>query len=79
DPPAYANGPVQGYRLFWTETMTGREQHVEVDGLSYRLEGLKKFTEYTLRFLAFNRYGPGVSSQDVTVTTLSDGEWDLGF
>ena len=47
---------------------------MEVDGLSYRLEGLKKFTEYTLRFLAYNRYGPGVSTEDVTVTTLSDGE-----
>ncbi|NXL10303.1 DCC protein, partial [Mesembrinibis cayennensis] len=72
DPPAYANGPVQGYRLFCTETATGREQNVEVEGLSYRLEGLKKFTEYTLRFLAYNRYGPGVSTEDVTVTTLSD-------
>ncbi|NXW01616.1 DCC protein, partial [Fregetta grallaria] len=72
DPPAYANGPVQGYRLFCTETATGREQNVEVDGLSYRLEGLKKFTEYTLRFLAYNRYGPGVSTEDVTITTLSD-------
>ncbi|XP_074933177.1 netrin receptor DCC [Phalacrocorax aristotelis] len=72
DPPAYANGPVQGYRLFCTETATGREQNVEVDGLSYRLEGLKKFTEYSLRFLAYNRYGPGVSTEDVTVTTLSD-------
>ncbi|NXS67671.1 DCC protein, partial [Pandion haliaetus] len=72
DPPAYANGPVQGYRLFCTEMATGREQNVEVDGLSYRLEGLKKFTEYTLRFLAYNRYGPGVSTEDVMVTTLSD-------
>ncbi|NXO03178.1 DCC protein, partial [Rhinopomastus cyanomelas] len=72
DPPAYANGPIQGYRLFCTETATGREQNVDVDGLSYRLEGLKKFTEYTLRFLAYNRYGPGVSTEDVTVTTLSD-------
>uniref|UniRef100_A0A8C4UNC6 Netrin receptor DCC n=1 Tax=Falco tinnunculus TaxID=100819 RepID=A0A8C4UNC6_FALTI len=72
DPPAYANGPIQGYRLFCTETATGKEQNVEVDGLSYRLEGLKKFTEYTLRFLAYNRYGPGVSTEDVTVTTLSD-------
>ncbi|NXW81979.1 DCC protein, partial [Alopecoenas beccarii] len=49
-------------------------QTVEVDGLSYRLEGLKKFTKYTLRFLAYNRYGPGVSSGEVTVTTLSDSE-----
>ncbi|NXD09458.1 DCC protein, partial [Nothocercus nigrocapillus] len=72
DPPAYANGPVQGYRLFCTETATGKEQNIEVDGLSYRLEGLKKFTEYTLRFLAYNRYGPGVSTEELVVTTLSD-------
>ncbi|NWX87347.1 DCC protein, partial [Nothoprocta pentlandii] len=72
DPPAYANGPVQGYRLFCTETATGKEQTVEVDGLSYRLEGLKKFTEYVLRFLAYNRYGPGVSTEELVVTTLSD-------
>ncbi|XP_038258330.1 netrin receptor DCC isoform X2 [Dermochelys coriacea] len=70
--PAYANGPVQGYRLFCTETATGKEQNIEVDGLSYKLEGLKKFTEYTLRFLAYNRYGPGVSTEDLTVMTLSD-------
>lgn len=50
-------------------------QNIEVDGLSYKLEGLKKFTEYTLRFLAYNRYGPGVSTDDVTVVTLSDGKW----
>ncbi|XP_050800593.1 netrin receptor DCC isoform X1 [Gopherus flavomarginatus] len=72
EPPAYANGPVQGYRLFCTETATGKEQNIEIDGLSYKLEGLKKFTEYTLRFLAYNRYGPGVSTEDLTVMTLSD-------
>ncbi|KAG6930424.1 DCC netrin 1 receptor [Chelydra serpentina] len=72
EPPAYANGPVQGYRLFCTETATRKEQNIEVDGLSYKLEGLKKFTEYTLRFLAYNRYGPGVSTEDLTVMTLSD-------
>ncbi|KAI4564773.1 hypothetical protein MJG53_015785, partial [Ovis ammon polii x Ovis aries] len=72
EPPAYANGPVQGYRLFCTEVSTGKEQNIEVDGLSYKLEGLKKFTEYSLRFLAYNRYGPGVSTDDVMVVTLSD-------
>ncbi|NXG32282.1 DCC protein, partial [Dromaius novaehollandiae] len=72
DPPAYANGPIQGYRLFCTETATGKEQNIEVDGLSYRLEGLKKFTEYSVRFLAYNRYGPGVSTEEIAVTTLSD-------
>uniref|UniRef100_A0A8C6XTR2 DCC netrin 1 receptor n=1 Tax=Naja naja TaxID=35670 RepID=A0A8C6XTR2_NAJNA len=72
EPPAYANGPVQGYKLYYTEGPTGKEQTVEVNGLSYKLEGLKIFTEYTLRFLAYNHYGPGVSTEGLTVKTLSD-------
>jgi hypothetical protein len=36
--------------------------------------GLKKFTEYSIRVVAFNRHGPGVSTGDITVTTLSDGK-----
>uniref|UniRef100_A0A4W3I9X8 DCC netrin 1 receptor n=1 Tax=Callorhinchus milii TaxID=7868 RepID=A0A4W3I9X8_CALMI len=72
EPPAYANGPIQGYRFFWMEITNRNEQSVEVDGLSYRLEGLRKFTDYSLRVLAFNRHGAGVSTEDVLVSTLSD-------
>ncbi|NXC65317.1 DCC protein, partial [Aleadryas rufinucha] len=49
-------------------------QSVDVDGRSFLLEGLKKFMEYRLRFLAYNRHGPGISSEQLSVTTLSDGE-----
>ncbi|XP_015219478.2 netrin receptor DCC isoform X2 [Lepisosteus oculatus] len=70
--PAYANGPIQGYRLFWTETSTDKEQSVDVSGKSFKLEGLKKFTEYTIRILAYNLYGPGTATEDLTVATLSD-------
>ncbi|KAK1787269.1 hypothetical protein P4O66_002779 [Electrophorus voltai] len=73
EPPAYANGPIQGYRLLWTETSTGKEQSVEVLGQSYRMEGLKKFTQYSLRVLALNRHGPGIATEDLLTTTLSDG------
>lgn len=52
-------------------------QTVEVNGVSYKLEGLKIFTEYTLRFLAYNHYGPGVSTEGLTVRTLSDGKLEL--
>ncbi|KAG7477137.1 hypothetical protein MATL_G00090940 [Megalops atlanticus] len=72
DPPAYVSSPIQGYRLHWTETATEREQIMEVNGQSYKLEGLKKFTEYSIRVLAYNRYGPGVSPENLLVTTLSD-------
>lgn len=49
-------------------------QNVEVVGQSYRMEGLKKFTEYSLRVLAVNRHGPGLSDIDMLITTLSDGK-----
>lgn len=49
-------------------------QSVEVSGLNYKMDGLNKFTEYTVRVLAFNRYGPGAASEATSVTTHSDGE-----
>uniref|UniRef100_A0AAZ3SK62 Contactin-3 n=1 Tax=Oncorhynchus tshawytscha TaxID=74940 RepID=A0AAZ3SK62_ONCTS len=73
DAPVYANGPLLGYRLLWTETPSGKEQSVEVNGQSYKMEGLQKFTEYSLCVLALNRYGPGISTEDMSITTLSDG------
>ncbi|NXO25573.1 DCC protein, partial [Cisticola juncidis] len=73
DPPAFSDAPIQGFRLFWKEADTGREQSVDVDGRSYRLEGLKKAQQYRLRFLAYNRHGPGIASAELGVTTLSDG------
>uniref|UniRef100_A0A3B5LAS6 DCC netrin 1 receptor n=1 Tax=Xiphophorus couchianus TaxID=32473 RepID=A0A3B5LAS6_9TELE len=72
EPPSLPNGPVLGYRLLWTESPSGKEQSVEVSGINYKMDGLNKFTEYTVRVLAVNRYGPGTASETVTVTTHSD-------
>ncbi|CAG5867129.1 unnamed protein product [Menidia menidia] len=72
DPPGLPNGPVLGYRLLWTESPSGKEQSVEVTGLNYKMDGLNKFTEYKVRVLAINRYGPGTASETISVTTLSD-------
>uniref|UniRef100_A0A3B5AZH7 Contactin-3 n=1 Tax=Stegastes partitus TaxID=144197 RepID=A0A3B5AZH7_9TELE len=77
EPPSHPNGPVLGYRLLWTESPSGKEQSVEVNGLNYKMEGLNKFTEYTVRVLAINRYGPGTASEPVGITTQSDGELDI--
>uniref|UniRef100_A0A8D3BVM2 Contactin-3 n=1 Tax=Scophthalmus maximus TaxID=52904 RepID=A0A8D3BVM2_SCOMX len=70
EPPVQPNGPLLGYRLLWSESPTGKD--VEVNGLNYKMEGLNKFTEYTVRVLAINRYGPGTATEPVGVTTQSD-------
>uniref|UniRef100_A0A7N6AAG3 DCC netrin 1 receptor n=1 Tax=Anabas testudineus TaxID=64144 RepID=A0A7N6AAG3_ANATE len=72
EPPTQPNGPILGYRLLWTESPSSKEQSVEVSGLNFKMEGLNKFTEYTVRVLAINRYGPGTTSETISVTTLSD-------
>lgn len=41
----------------------------------YKLEGLKKFTEYIFRFLVYNRYGLGVFIDDIIVVTFFDGKF----
>uniref|UniRef100_A0A3P8WGH9 DCC netrin 1 receptor n=1 Tax=Cynoglossus semilaevis TaxID=244447 RepID=A0A3P8WGH9_CYNSE len=65
DEPSQPNGPVLSYRLLWSESPSGKEQSVEVNGQNYKMEGLNKFTEYTVRAQAINRYGPGASSEAV--------------
>uniref|UniRef100_A0A8C4GMT6 Netrin receptor DCC n=1 Tax=Dicentrarchus labrax TaxID=13489 RepID=A0A8C4GMT6_DICLA len=72
EPPSQPNGPVLGYRLLWTESPSGKEQSVEVNGLNYKMDGLNKFTDYTVRVLAINRYGPGTALETASVTTQSD-------
>uniref|UniRef100_A0AAQ4Q4V1 Contactin-3 n=1 Tax=Gasterosteus aculeatus aculeatus TaxID=481459 RepID=A0AAQ4Q4V1_GASAC len=72
DPPSQPNGPILGYRLLWTESPSAKEQSVEVNGLNYKMEGLNKFTEYTVRVSAINRYGPGPAPETASVTTQSD-------
>ncbi|XP_036399492.1 neogenin-like [Megalops cyprinoides] len=70
--PLTGNGDILSYKLYYMEKGLGNEQDLDVAGLSYTLTGLKKFTEYSFRVVAYNKHGPGVSTEDVGVRTLSD-------
>ncbi|XP_064421842.1 neogenin 1a isoform X3 [Latimeria chalumnae] len=70
--PLSGNGEIQNYKLYYMEQGTGIEQDVDVTGLYYTINGLKKYTEYSFRVVALNKHGPGVSTQDVTAQTFSD-------
>uniref|UniRef100_A0A3P8VK11 Neogenin 1b n=1 Tax=Cynoglossus semilaevis TaxID=244447 RepID=A0A3P8VK11_CYNSE len=72
DIPLTGNGEILSYKLYYTDKSFDSEQDVDVDGQSYAMTGLKKNTEYSFRVVANNKHGPGVSTEDVVVRTLSD-------
>uniref|UniRef100_A0A3B5MJ59 Uncharacterized protein n=1 Tax=Xiphophorus couchianus TaxID=32473 RepID=A0A3B5MJ59_9TELE len=72
DKPLTGNGDILSYKLYYTDRSIGTEEDVDIDGQSYTMAGLKKNTEYSFRVVANNKHGPGVSTEDVMVRTLSD-------
>ncbi|GAA6109188.1 neogenin isoform X1 [Tachysurus ichikawai] len=70
--PLTGNGEIQTYKLYYSEKGKDVEQDTDVLGLSYTMTGLKKFTLYSFRVVAYNKHGPGVSTDDLMVHTLSD-------
>uniref|UniRef100_A0A3B5RAP4 Neogenin 1b n=1 Tax=Xiphophorus maculatus TaxID=8083 RepID=A0A3B5RAP4_XIPMA len=72
DKPLTGNGDILSYKLYYTDRSVGTEEDVDIDGQSYTMAGLKKNTEYSFRVVANNKHGPGVSTEDVMVRTLSD-------
>ncbi|XP_070684464.1 neogenin 1a isoform X2 [Pempheris klunzingeri] len=72
DKPVTGNGEILTYKLYYTDKSFGSEQDIDVDSQSYTMTGLKKNTEYSFRVVANNKHGPGVSTEDVIVRTLSD-------
>ncbi|KAF7668299.1 hypothetical protein LDENG_00019590 [Lucifuga dentata] len=70
--PLTGNGDILNYKLYYTDKSLGKEQDKDIYSQSYTMTGLKKNNEYSFRVVAYNKHGPGVSTEDVTVRTLSD-------
>ncbi|XP_058850969.1 neogenin-like isoform X8 [Acipenser ruthenus] len=70
--PLLGKGEIQNYKLYYMEKGLGNEQDVDVGGLSYTINGLKKYTDYSFRVVAYNKHGLGVSTEDVVARTFSD-------
>uniref|UniRef100_A0A8C1UET6 Neogenin 1a n=1 Tax=Cyprinus carpio TaxID=7962 RepID=A0A8C1UET6_CYPCA len=72
DMPLTGNGEIQNYKIYYMEKGMDSEQDLDVNTLFYTMTGLKKFTEYSFRVVAYNKHGPGVSTEDISVRTYSD-------
>ena len=76
-PEGYVHGIVQGYRVFYSENKNISYVNVATDPENHQLyvTGLKKFTKYSVKVLAFTRKGDGAVSTDISVLTDEDGNY----
>lgn len=73
-PDGYVHGILRGYRVLFKEEGDIYYQNVTTVNQSLELEGLQKFTNYSVRVLAFTSIGDGNVSDPFTVSTDQDGK-----
>ena len=72
-PPKLVVGtPIRNYKLFYMETGSAEEHEIVTTHDSHLIHGLKPYTDYSVWVVAFNENGPGTSTEEVQVRTLSD-------
>lgn len=79
-PEGYVHGILQGYHVFYSEMTADKNisyVNVATDPENHQLyvTGLKKFTKYSVKVLAFTRKGDGAVSTDISVVTDEDGNY----
>lgn len=76
-PPSLSD-PITHYKLYYCNVNDGVvEYDTNVFETKYTVTDLLKFSRYGFRVVAFNKNGPGVSSEEVTCRTFSDGELEI--
>lgn len=73
-PDGYVHGILRGYRLLFKIDEDSFYQNVTTVNQSFELMGLEKFTNYSVKVLAYTRIGDGNVSDPVLVSTDEDGE-----
>ena len=73
-PDGYLHGILRGYRLLFKIDEDRFYQNVTTLNQSFELTGLEKFTNYSVKVLAFTRIGDGNVSDPVLVSTDEDGK-----
>ncbi|XP_048588601.1 Down syndrome cell adhesion molecule-like protein 1 isoform X2 [Nematostella vectensis] len=75
-PPEHCNGVIRGYYVSYNEPNRAKVfYNVTVNGgekMSYLIQKLKKFTEYSVVLQAFTRAGPSTRTRKRRVKTLED-------
>ncbi|XP_074038285.1 neogenin protein frazzled [Leptinotarsa decemlineata] len=70
-PPETANGRILRYTVYYMETSASIEHNVDTFDLSYDLNGLTPFTEYSVWVVAVNHNGAGAATEEKLVRTFS--------
>lgn len=68
-----------GYRVLFKTDQESSYRNVTTGNQSFELTGLEKFTNYTVKVLAFTSIGDGNKSDPVIVPTDEDGKNPLNL
>ena len=74
-PDGYVHGILRGYRLLFKIDEDSFYQNMTTVNKSFELTGLEKFTNYSVKVLAYTRIGDGNVSDPVIVSTDEDGKY----
>ena len=74
-PQNQQNGNIEGYVLFYKERQSRSEPYssVATKHLNVTILGLKVYTDYTFRILAYNGKGNGIATKEIHMMTQESG------